>query len=439
VDAEELSRRVREAGVIGAGGAGFPTYVKYQAKGIDTYLINGAECEPLLFVDQRLMERHADLLTRTARVVAEALGASRSLFGLKAKYHASVEALSAAGAEVHQMGAYYPAGDEILLIEDCLGRIVPEARLPLEVGVVVNNVETLYNVARAIEGIPVTETFVTVGGAVARPGVWAVPIGTDASELIAAAGGVTAEEPIFVDGGPMMGIYREDPHFPVSKTTKGLLVLERRSALARYEKMPVEHMIRQAKYACIQCSQCTVSCSRNLGGWGLEPHKIMRALAYANQTHPEILKSAFLCSECNLCSGLHACPMQLSPRRVNQLLKRTLREKGVKPDFPRRELKAHPQRSYRLVPSHRLEARLGLARYHRETPFLGLFETARVNIPTSQGLGAPAEPIVAAGDRVEKGQLIGRAKEGALSVPIHASISGVVRQATPKNVEIAAE
>jgi Na+-translocating ferredoxin:NAD+ oxidoreductase RnfC subunit len=439
VDAEELSRLVREAGVIGAGGAGFPTYVKYQAKGIDTYLINGAECEPLLYVDQRLMERHSDLLTRTARTVAEALGAPRSLFGLKSKYLGSVGALTAAGAEVHQMGAYYPAGDEILLIEDCVGRIVPEARLPLEVGVVVNNVETLYNVARAIEGIPVTETFVTVGGAVANPGVWAVPIGTDASELLAAAGGSTADDPIFVDGGPMMGIYRDDVHFPVSKTTKGLLVLERRSALARYEKMPLEHMLRQAKFACIQCSQCTISCSRNLAGWHLEPHKIMRALAYSNQTHPEILKSAFLCSECNLCSGLHACPMQLSPRRVNQLLKKTLREKGIKPDFPKRELQAHPQRSYRLVPSHRLEARLGLLRYDRPTPYLGLFETRRVTIPTSQGIGAPAEPLVAPGDRVEKGQLIAKAKEGALSVSVHASIPGVVRQVTPKNIEIAAE
>ena len=201
----------------------------------------------------------------------------------------------------------------------------------------------------------------------------------------------------------------------------------------------MEHMLKQARYACIQCNQCTVACSRNLVGYNLEPHKIMRAMAYVEQRTPEILKQAFLCSECNLCSGLHACPMQLSPKRVNQELKKALKAQGIRPDFEKREINAHPLREYRLLPSSRLVRRLGLAPYDVHVPFNGEVFPKEVTIPLVQHLGAPSTPVVSAGDRVEKGQLIAEIPEGALGARIHASMAGTVTEVSPQGIRIVAE
>lgn len=434
----EIVRKVHEAGVVGAGGAGFPTGVKLEARGIDTFIVNGAECEPLLFVDQYLMAKEARTLVSAARTVADALGADQAIFALKEKYAESIAALEAAGAEVFKLGSYYPAGDEILLIQEVTGRTVPETRLPLEVNVLVNNVETLFNIARALDGHPVTHTLVTVGGAVSEPGIWSVPVGTKAADLLAASGGTKLKNPVYVDGGPLMGKFHDSPDFYVGKTTKGLLVLPGESILAQYETMPVEMMLRQARYVCMQCNQCTVVCSRHLAGYMLEPDKIMRALAFERMIDMRVLQGAFVCSECNLCSGLHACPMQLSPRRVNQVLKARLRKEGVKPSFPVRPMKPMRERAFRLVPSSRLERRLGLAPYHVHPPFAGEFEPAMVRVSMRQHIGVPAVPVVREGQSVEREQLLGGAKEGALSVNVHAPLDGVVRAVSEEAVEIVA-
>ena len=438
MEQSELIQLVHNAGVVGSGGAGFPTDVKFKAQGIDTYIINGAECEPLLSVDQYLMAAEAERLHRAAQAVGSALGAGRVVFALKGKYKEAIQALEAAGAEIFKLGSYYPVGDEIILIQEVTGRTVPETHLPLEVGVLVNNVETLYNVAMALESVPLTHSWVTVGGAVARPGIWRVPLGTPAGDLISAAGGAVIPNPVYVDGGPMMGKFHTAPDFFVSKTTKGLLVLPDDGVLARYEMMPVEMMLRQAKFVCMQCSQCTVVCSRNLVGYNLEPHKIMRAIAFRRMLSPEVFQGAFVCSECNICSGLHACPMQLSPRRVNQLLKAALREEGVKPNFPVREIKPKRERKFRLLPSERLEGRLKLSQYSVHYTCAEEHKPSFVQISMRQHIGAPAVPIVAEGETVCCGQLIGRAAEGVLSVNIHASISGVVTSVSDGSVEIRA-
>jgi Na+-translocating ferredoxin:NAD+ oxidoreductase RnfC subunit len=162
-------------------------------------------------------------------------------------------------------------------------------------------------------------------------------------------------------------------------------------------------------------------------------------MAYAEQRTPEILKQAFLCSECNLCSGLHACPMQLSPKRVNQELKKALKAEGVRPDFQKREIKDHPLREYRLLPSSRLVRRLGLAPYDVHVPFRGEVFPAEVRIPLTQHLGAPSVPVVSVGDSVEKGQLLAEIPEGALGARIHASVKGTVAEVSPQGIRIVAE
>ncbi|HCL79274.1 MAG TPA: proton-conducting membrane transporter [Synergistaceae bacterium] len=431
---EELIRTVFDAGIVGAGGAGFPTHRKFTAEGIDTYLINGIECEPLLEGDCYMMAHKADSLVRAARAVEEALGA-KTVFCLKAKHDEAVQALRSAGAEVIACKDYYPLGDEVIMIYEALGRIVPEGGLPLDVGVVVNNVETLYNIDEALQGRPVMHSFVSTGGAVARKGLFRVPLGTSVRTLLEAAGGVTIDNAVYVDGGPMMGVYHDTPDFSVTKTMKAILALPGDSLLARMERMPVETMLKQARVCCCQCNQCTLVCSRDLVGFHLEPHQIMRAMAFQGVRNESVMKMAMLCSECNLCSALHACPMGLSPRRVNMQIKKAFREQGITPRFERREMQAHPLRDYRLVPSERLKERLGLIQYEAEPyEYYGDLEVDRVAIPLKQHAGPPASPIVVAGDAVELGQCIATPLEGALGARIHASIGGVVDAVTPEQI-----
>jgi len=434
----ELIDLVRAGGVVGKGGAGFPTHVKLAAENIDTYLINVAECEPLLRSNMELLKLHTDYLVKTADAVVGSLGLRKAIFCIKKKHAAEIEALKNAGASVFEMKDYYPAGDEIIMIYEATGRTVPEGGLPLEVGVIVNNLETLYNIGKAIDGQPVTHSFVTVSGSVREPGVWNVPIGTKASELLKLAGGATIKDPVFIDGGPMTGKYYREPVFPVTKTSNCLLVIPKDSPLVHYEMMPLEQTIRQARYACCQCSQCTDVCSRRLVGFKIEPHKIMRAMAFPEQRTSETLKMALLCSECNLCSGLHACPMMLSPRNVNQFIKGVLRDEGIKPEFPRREIKAMSIREYRLLPSKRLIRRIGLAPYDVEAPYKGEVDPRDLEISLKQHIGAPCLPLVSPGEVVEKGQKIGEIPDKALGAELHSPCRGRIEDVSANSIRIRA-
>ena len=434
---DELVELVRDAGVVGAGGAGFPTHVKLQAQDIDTYVMNGAECEPLLYVDQTLMQNWASFLISTSETLSSVLRC-KVLFGIKHKHVESLNAIRQVGGNVCVLGDYYPAGDELILLQECTGRIVPEGGLPLHVGAIVNNIETLYNIGRALEGKPVTHSFVQVGGAVKAPGIWSVPVGVEASEMIQAAGGISVNDPILIDGGPMMGQYHRDANFPISKMTKAVLVLPSNSVLARYENMPVSVMLRQARVACCQCNECTLVCSRYLIGYDLRPHKIMQAMAYKFMRLPDIVQSAMLCSECNLCSGLYACPMHLSPRRVNQVIKDIMIKQGIKPQFNKKEIPPRPERPFRLVPTTRLTYRLGLSVYDPHPPFNGDFVAQKVRIPLKQHAGAPSNPVVSTGDQVREGDLIANVPEGALGARIHASVSGFVEEITSEYIAIRA-
>ena len=175
--AETIAEKVRAAGVVGAGGAGFPTHVKLAAK-VDLVIGNGASCEPLLQSDPYLMEnRPGEVLEGLARVM-EAVGASRGLMCIKRKHKAAVAALEKAaaalgpdsGIEVYQLDDFYPAGDEHVMVHEVTGRTVPEGGIPLQVGVVVSNTESLLNVAAAVRGVPVTDRYLTVCGGKADGG-----------------------------------------------------------------------------------------------------------------------------------------------------------------------------------------------------------------------------------------------------------------------------
>jgi len=431
---EEIISLVRAAGVVGAGGAGFPTHVKISSAA-ETVIINGAECEPLLRVDQQLMAAESEKVVKGLMAVMAATGAAAGIIALKSKYKDAIAALKLAAAgkpvKLFELGDFFPAGDEQVLVYEVTGRTVPEGGIPLKVGCVVCNVETVINVANALEGIPVTDSYLTVTGEVARPVTIKIPVGTPVSEVLARAGVKETQNIAVIDGGPMMGRVLDDLSQPVTKVTKGFIVLPADHRLVQKKTLSWEHIVRRSKSVCIQCAICTDVCPRYLLGHRLEPHKIMRGLNYLKPDE-DVMKRALLCCECGACE-LYGCPMLLPPRQVNAAIKKGLAGQGVKLDAPAQDSTVSPLRQYRKIPSKRLVAKLGLSAYDRPAPLSGEeYLPGTVYIPLRQHIGAPGLPLVEAGQRVEKGALIAVVPEGALGANIHASISGTVKKVTDR-------
>ncbi|MCK5572521.1 MAG: SLBB domain-containing protein, partial [Bacteroidetes bacterium] len=199
-----LQEDIRAAGVVGAGGGGFPAHVKAGAQ-VEFVIANGAECEPLIHKDYELMLHKPREIVDGLKRLMEATGASRGILGVKKKNDKVIEAFSAAIEDsrisLHLLGDFYPSGDEYILVYDAIGRLIPPQGIPLDVGVVVNNVETLYNIARAADGVPVTQKFITVAGAVKKPMTGVVPIGTRYRDALEMAGGSVLSEYALFTGG----------------------------------------------------------------------------------------------------------------------------------------------------------------------------------------------------------------------------------------------
>lgn len=452
---QNLVNAVRDAGVVGAGGAGFPTHVKVAA-GVDTVIANGVECDPLLQCDQRLMEKHADQMVQGLRLVMDATAATRGIVALKKEYRTATAALQRAVRSSGEAGmlefclleSRYPAGDEFVLVYEATGRLVPETGLPLDVGCLVQNVQTLFNVAEASQGVAVTRRLLTVAGAVARPVTLWAPVGTPFGDVLAWAGGVQpprwsgreVDDYAVVVGGPMMGRVAEGLDEPVLKTTSGLLVLPRDNAVVRYMTRSRTSWVRRGISTCDQCRDCTDLCPRYLLGHDLRPHEVMRAINYGLSRPAGQVTAAVLCCECRLCEA-YACPLELSPMAYYVGIKQELRAQGwINEVHKRSDLTPHPTREYRLVPTHRLIARLGLTAWeHQSCPLdMGDYRPERVSIPLQQHVGAPAEPVVSVGDRLAVGDLIGRIPEGELGANVHASIDGRISAIGETAIEIAA-
>ena len=225
-----------------------------------------------------------------------------------------------------------------MLVQQVTGRSVPERGLPLDVGCVVENVGTVLAVSDALEGIPVTEKFLSVTGAVKSPVMFRVPIGTPVRDVLQKAGTLTGQYAVIL-GGPMMGkILAEEQDISravVTKTTGNLLVLPKDHYLVRRTLMPREKMVRRATAACIQCRMCTDLCPRYLIGHEVYPHRTMRNLwrqsAITDEKEFEqCFGSAANCCNCGVCE-MFACPMGLSPRKMNEYAKELLRERGSIP------------------------------------------------------------------------------------------------------------
>ncbi len=439
---------IKEAGVVGAGGAGFPTHVKLNVK-VEYFIVNAAECEPLIETDKFLCRQWPERIVSTVVKISEMLGSTKNVIALKDHYHREIQALEdaiqklGAPVEVFKMSSFYPAGDEQSMIYEVTGRSVPERGLPSQVGCVVDNVGTVLSIADALEGKPVCEKYLSVTGDVKQPKMYHVPLGTPIRAILDAAGVQRGTYNVIL-GGPMMGktVMTEEAidNTVVTKTTGNLLVLPKDHYLFRRASYSIPKMIHQARSACIQCKMCTDLCPRHLIGHDVKPNLVMRSVwreekIEDNDEYIKYFGSAANCCSCGACE-MFSCPMGLSPRKMNDYVKGHLRERGIKvPQNMNPEARQNVEN--RRIPTDRLIARLNLNSYvrHDADPELIEFATDVCTIPMSQHIGAPAIPAVAVGDHVKKGDLVGKAAEG-LSVNIHCGMDGVVKEITPNGITI---
>lgn len=428
-----LVENVKAAGVVGAGGAGFPMHVKLNAQA-EYVIANGAECEPLLYKDKEVMRLKAEEIVNGVERVMKQVGATKGVIALKKKAHDAVAAFEKVlkgrqDIELFLMGTYYPAGDEFVLVYEVTKRVIPPGGIPLHVGCVVSNVESLLNAYLADTAHePVTEKYLTIAGAVRRPMTVKVPVGVRLREIIDLAGGLTHPECGFLNGGAMMGKLTYDLEDIVTKSCGGYIALPVGHYLERKKGRPKPAYMKIGKSACDQCSYCTEFCPRYLIGHPIEPHRVMRTLGLTGSGWQIESDYALACVHCGVC-GLFACPEDLDPHIISWTTRAEKIAEGAKPSAfnPRKGYKPHPMFEYRRLPLDRLVRRLGLVQWDVPAQYVETnYQPDLVTLPLKQHVGQPAKAVVTAGDHVKKGQLIAQMPEGQMGSNIHASMAGRV-------------
>lgn len=312
---EEFLEAMRNSGIVGLGGAGFPTIVKLSADSskIDTIVVNGAECEPYITSDTRTMIDDADYVAEGISMLMKFLGIERTVIGIENNKKKCIGSMMAAtadmrGVEVKSLPSLYPQGGEKVLVYHTLGRVIKEGRLPIDCGVLVINCTTVAAIAKYIKtGMPLVERCVTVdGSAIANPQNVIVPIGTPVLELIEFCGGFSEPPRKIIYGGPMMGMALPDLSSPVLKQNNAILAFNRKDATP------------PKTTACIKCGRCVSHCP-----FGLSPCEISKAYELGDAAALEKTK-VNLCMECGCCS--YVCPAKRDLVQSNKLAKTMLRE-----------------------------------------------------------------------------------------------------------------
>jgi electron transport complex protein RnfC len=301
ITADEIRERVSLAGIVGQGGAAFPTSVKLtppKDKIIDVVILNGCECEPYLTRDYRFMIERPDDLISGLKLIMKALGVKRGVIGIEDNKPEAIELISNKvkyehGLEVISLKTKYPQGAEKMLIKAVSGREVPPGKLPLDVGAVIQNIGTAIAIHDAIvKGeVLITAALTVSGKGIKNPKNLIVPVGTPIQNVIDFCGGVTEDAAKIVVGGPMMGVAQFDLQAPVMKATSGILVLTK------------DEVVENPETPCLRCGQCVGACPLNL-----MPTKLAR---YSQLNRFEDAEGAgvTVCMECGTCA--YTCPANI--------------------------------------------------------------------------------------------------------------------------------
>lgn len=439
---EKLQQAVFDAGIVGAGGAGFPTHKKL-AQGVKQIVVNAAECEPLMMVDHHVLAKHFKSVVDTLGMLIEVMGAEEAIIGIKGKNMHLLDkkvcdGLAGTKIKIHEIPDIYPAGDEVVLVYETTGKIIPEGSIPLMVGVIVLNAETIYNIYSALKkGEKVTTKYVSIGGDVDRDIVVRAPIGMKISELLKTCGYNNLEGKAVINGGPMMGKLVDLESDVVTKTTKGVLVFPETHSVIQRRKMPMSMTLKRASAACCNCSMCSDMCPRYLLGYNIRVDKTLRAASHSEITNAESFTQASLCCGCGICTVI-GCQQMLDPQKISMEVKGELAKQGFRRQNNISPKAVRPERAGRLVPSSVLIDRLGIRRYVKDqVPRENIeFSPKTVYIPLSQHVGKPATATVKAGDSVKTGDVVAVTSADALGTTMHASIDGKIKEVTDRFVII---
>lgn len=321
---EDLLNAIRESGVVGLGGAGFPTHVKFNVdpSRVEYLIINGAECEPYVTSDSYTMENRSEDMAYALRAISTHYGIKNVIIGIEANKKKAIGSMKKLGEQVKDCCNFsvkvlpnvYPQGGEKVLVYKAIGRMIPVGKLPIDVGCIVINCTTLAAIGGYLQtGMPLVKKCVTVDGAtVKNPGIVIVPIGTTMQDIFDYCGGLTAQPAKLIYGGPMMGVTVPNAEAPIMKNTNAILALSPKEA-----KLP-------ETTACIRCGKCTNTCP-----FGLAPAEILRAY---DKKDAEALDKLLVngCMECGCCSFV--CPANRPLVQTNKLAKVFLREEKAKED-----------------------------------------------------------------------------------------------------------
>lgn len=314
---QQVVKAVQDAGVVGLGGAAFPTHVKLtppEGHHAEVLIINGCECEPYLTTDHRTMAEYPERVHHGIRIMMHCLGAERAMIGIERNKPDAIEAIRSTlptdlDVSVHPVTVKYPQGAEKMLIAALLGREVPSGKLPIHVGVVVQNVASVATIAEVFEtGLPLIERIVTVTGhGVKKPGNLIVPVGTKLSDLLESCGGLTDDAHEIVFGGPMMGACQANLDVPILKGTTGVVVLTAAECKS------------QKSHPCIRCGHCLDACPVFLNP------QLLGVLAKAARYDEMVDAHLMDCMLCGCCS--YVCPSNIPLSQLFQMAKTALQER----------------------------------------------------------------------------------------------------------------
>ena len=439
---EELQKIVYNAGIVGAGGAGFPTHRKFSDK-VEQIVVNAAECEPLMMVDHHLLEYHLSEIAEALNVLCDAMGAKEVLIGIKGKNmhlldETVVRSFRGTRIKIKEIPDVYPAGDEVMLTYETTGKIIPEGAIPIMVGVMVINVETVFNIYKALKNAePVTEKYITIGGDVPEDITVVAPMGMKIKDLLNSVGYGNLEGKSVVNGGPMMGALVDIENDVVTKTTKGLLIFPTTHGVIQRMKQPVGVSMKRASAACCNCTMCTDLCPRYLLGYNLEVHKTVRAASHGEVKNTEAFLQNALCCGCGVCSVI-ACQQGLFPSKLSMEIKGALGKYGLRRENNVQPESARPERASRLISSNKLIDRLGIRRFVKKSvkKVDTVFTPDTVYIQLKQNVGKPATETVKPGDKVKAGDVVALTAYEDLGTVMHSSINGTVKEVTDRFVII---
>lgn len=439
---DELKKIMQDHSIVGAGGAGFPSYAKL-AEGAELLVINCAECEPLIYTDFMLMREKMDKIIGGAQIIMEKTGIKHTYISIKEHRGHMLGytdgQILGENVSVKLLPNVYPMGDEINLIYETTGRLVQPGSLPISQGIIVFNGETVYNVWRAYNmNRPVVSDWFTIGGDLPQRYVVKTPIGTRLKDIFDQLGiKFNPDTHSLINGGPSMGYIDDLNTVVVGRTSKSFLVLPNTSRAVKNKQVHIDDMLRRAASACCGCSRCTEMCPRHTLGYPIEPHKMIRvANGTAAADHPELITTATLCCSCGICAEV--CCQEISPKDVILNLKGILAKNKMRFTADGKEYKVSEDRPYRMISSHKWEDMLGVHKFDVVPEFVfEKIKVKRVEIPMGNHIGAKAIPIVKVGDIVEEAQRIADAAPG-LSIPQYASMAGKVTYVDENKVVIEA-